>query len=106
MAKAAQKKNERAVTDTATEEQKTNNTENSAEDKEKQRVIKHPNDVATLALSQLNAINTKKDELTIAIKGLSDLTTQLVNVYASNMNAMQKMQERIKELEEKSDNKN
>lgn len=102
MAKAAQKKNEEAVTSTATAEQKTDNAENTAEGKESPQVIKHPRDVAALALSQLNAVNGKKDELTIAIKGLSDLTTQLVNVYASNMNTMQQMQARIKELEEKS----
>lgn len=96
MAKAAQKKNEEEVTSTATESQKS---ESTSEDKQKQRVVNHPRDVAALALSQLNAVNAKKDELTIAIKGLSDLTTQLVNVYASNMNTMQQMQARIKELE-------
>ena len=101
MAKATQKKNEE-ITSEVTEEKKTESATNATEDKEKPRVINHPKDVAALALSQLNAINAKKDELTIAIKGLSDLTTQLVNVYAGNMNAMQQMQARIKELEEKS----
>ena len=37
------------------------------------RVISNPNDVASLVLMQVDAVNAKKDELTIAIKGLADL---------------------------------
>ncbi len=82
MTNAAQKTND--------QEQKTNNNK---------KVITDPKDVAALALSHLNQVNAKKDELTIAIKGLSDLTTQLVNVYASNMNTIQQMQVKYSELE-------
>ncbi len=98
MASATQKKkpSEEAVRSVTEEKQAENTPE---QDKQKARVVNHPRDVAALALSQLNAVNAKKDELTIAIKGLSDLTTQLVNVYASNMSTMQQMQVRIKELE-------
>jgi Ca2+-binding RTX toxin-like protein len=42
-----------------------------------QRVISNPNDVAGLVLAQLNYVNNKKDELTIAIKGLA--VTTLIN---------------------------
>ncbi len=65
------------------------------------RVISNPNDVASLVLMQIDAVNAKKDDLTIAIKGLGDLTKQLVRAYAENMKAIQALQERVKELEEK-----
>ena len=63
------------------------------------RVISNPNDVASLVLMQVDAVNEKKDELTIAIKGLSDLAKQLVRVYAQNAQAINKLQMRIQALE-------
>ena len=84
----------------------TGNEDKQEAEEQQQRVISDPKDVATLALAQLNQVNVKKDELTIAIKGLSDLTSKLVNVYASNMNTIQKLVERVKELEAGQDNKN
>lgn len=72
-----------------------------ATDETEQKVISHPRDVSTLVMSQMNQINNKKDDLTIAIKALTDTTDQLVKAYAGNMNTMQQMQARIKELEEK-----
>ena len=65
------------------------------------RVLKNPNDVAGLVMMQIDAINGKKDDLTIAIKGLTDLTRQLVRVYAEQAATIQKLAERVKELEEK-----
>jgi hypothetical protein len=56
-------------------------------------------------MSQLNAVNTKKDELTMAIKGLADLTTQLVRVYGSHVQTIQQLARRVKELESKDANK-
>ena len=41
------------------------------------RVISNPSDVASFVLMQVDAVNAKKDELTIAIKGLDDLAKQL-----------------------------
>ncbi len=67
------------------------------------RVISDPQDVAKLILMQLDAINTKKDDLTIAIKGLSDLTKQFVRAYAGQAQAIKKLQERVKVLESKTD---
>ena len=66
-----------------------------------QRVISTPNDVAGLVLMQIDAVSAKKDELTIAIKGLTDTSKQLVRAYAEHAKAIQKLQQRIKQLEEK-----
>lgn len=66
-----------------------------------QRVISNPNDVAGLVLAQLNHVNNKKDELTIAIKGLADTTQQLVRAYADHTRTIQQLAERVKGLEGK-----
>lgn len=66
-----------------------------------QRVISRPGDVAGLVMMQVDAVNAKKDELTIAIKGLTDTTKQLVRAYAQHAQAIVKLQERIKTLEDK-----
>lgn len=68
----------------------------------KPRVISNPNDVASLVLMQIDAVNAKKDDLTIAIKGLADLAKQLVRAYAQNMQAIKKLQMRIQALEKES----
>lgn len=65
-------------------------------------VITHPADVAALVMSQMNNVNNKKDELTIAIKTLTDTTSQLVNAYANNMKIIQELSRRVKDLEGKS----
>ena len=67
----------------------------------KQRVISHPGDVAGLVMMQIDAVNAKKDELTIAIKGLTDTSKQLVRAYAEHSRALVKMQQRLTALEEK-----
>ena len=69
----------------------------------KPRVVSNPNDVASLVLMQIDAVNGKKDDLTIAIKGLGDLTKQLVRAYAENMKAIQGLQTRVRELEGKTE---
>ncbi len=63
------------------------------------RVISNPNDVASVVLMQVDQVNAKKDELTIAIKGLTDTTKQLVRIYAEHAAAIQKLQEKVKSLE-------
>ncbi len=65
------------------------------------RVITNPNDVAAVVMMQVDAVNTKKDELTIAIKGLADTAKQLVRAYAEHTRAIEKLQARVKALEEK-----
>lgn len=68
-----------------------------------QRVLSNPNDVAGLVLAQLNHVNNKKDELTIAIKGLADTTQQLVRAYADHTRTIQQLAERVKVLEGKAE---
>ncbi len=68
---------------------------------QRQRAVNNPNDVANLILMQIDAVNSKKDDLTIAIKGLTDLTKQLTRAYAEHTMTIQKLAERVKELEEK-----
>ncbi len=69
------------------------------------RVISHPSDVAGLVMMQIDAVNTKKDELTIAVKNLADTSKQLVRAYAGQTAAIQKLQKRVKELEDKGKDK-
>lgn len=71
----------------------------------KQRIISRPGDVAGLVMMQVDAVNAKKDELTIAIKSLTDTSKQLVRAYAEHAQAIVKLQQRIKTLEEKSKEK-
>jgi len=66
----------------------------------KPRVISNPGDVAGLVMMQVDNVNAKKDELTIAIKGLTDTTKQLVRAYAEHAKVIAKLQQRIKALEE------
>lgn len=72
-----------------------------AEPKQGQRAVSNPNDVASLIMMQVDAVNTKKDDLTIAIKGLTDLTKQLTRAYAEHTKTIQRLAERVKELEGK-----
>jgi hypothetical protein len=63
-------------------------------------VISDPREIAAVIMARMNLINTKKDELTIAIKGLTDLTQQLVRAYAGQMQFIQQLSARLKALEE------
>ena len=92
--------NETAATEANTKTAKGNGQTKQAGGKP--RVISHPGDVAGLVMMQVDNVNTKKDELTIAIKGLADTAKQLVRAYAQQAAAIQKLTKRVKELEEKS----
>lgn len=74
---------------------------NRNQTKGKPRVISHPNDVAGLVMMQIDNVNAKKDELTIAVKGLADTAKQLVRAYAQQQQVIGKLAERVKKLEEK-----
>jgi hypothetical protein len=63
--------------------------------------VSNPNDVARLVLLQIERVNTKKDELTIATKTLSDTAKQLVRAYAEQATVIARLQQRVKALEEK-----
>jgi len=69
------------------------------------RVISDPRDIAGLVMMQIDAVNTKKDELTIATKGLSDTAKQLVRAYAQQSAAIAKLQKQVNDLEEKASGK-
>jgi len=64
------------------------------------QTIADPRQIAAVVLARMNLINTKKDELTIAIKGLTDLTQQLVQAYAGQMQVIEQLATRLKALEE------
>ena len=63
-------------------------------------MISDPREIATVVMARMNLINAKKDELTIAIKGLTDLTQQLVRAYAGQMQVIEQLATRLKALEE------
>ncbi|MCT9812746.1 hypothetical protein N0K08_19110 [Acidovorax sp. Be4] len=71
----------------------------SAPAQSERRTVSDPRDVATLVMSRMSMVNAKKDELTIAIKGLSDVTQQLAHAYAEQMKAIEKLVKRVKALE-------
>jgi hypothetical protein len=73
--------------------------------KGKPRVISNPNDVAGLVMMQIDNINAKKDDLTIAIKGLTDTSKQLVRAYAQQQQVIARLAERVKKLEGKPESK-
>lgn len=63
------------------------------------RVISDPKDVAQLVMMRIDHVNSKKDELTIAVKALADTTKQLVSVYANQQAQIAKLAKRVEELE-------
>lgn len=79
----------------------TKNGEQARKTSSKERVISRPGDVAGLVMMQVDAVNAKKDELTIAIKGLVDTAKQLVRAYADHAQTIVKLQQRISRLEER-----
>jgi hypothetical protein len=62
------------------------------------RVVSRPEDVAGLVLMQIDLVNARKDDLTIAIKGLSDLTRQLVRAYGENTQTISQLQSQVKKM--------
>ena len=63
--------------------------------------ISDPRQIAAVVMARMNLINTKKDELTIAMKGLTDLTQQLLQAYAAQMQVIEQLATRLKAVEEK-----
>jgi len=64
------------------------------------QTISDPRQIAAVVMARMNLINTKKDELTIAMKGLTDLTQQLVQAYAGQMQVIEQLATRLKAVEE------
>lgn len=73
-----------------------------ATNRQQTNTISHPRDVAAVVMARMNIINAKKDELTIAIKGLTDFTQQMVQAYAEQVQLIQQLSNRVKSLEKKS----
>ena len=67
--------------------------------KQQPRVVSSPSDVAGLVLMQIDLVNGRKDDLTIAIKGLSDLMRQLVRAYGENTQTIEQLQSQVKKME-------
>ncbi|MFZ2540981.1 MAG: hypothetical protein WAW75_04305 [Gallionella sp.] len=63
------------------------------------RVISDPNEVAQLVMMRIDHVNSKKGELTIAVKALADTAKQLVSVYANQQAQIAKLAKRVDELE-------
>ncbi len=61
---------------------KTNGKEKPTNSNHQKRMTLCPERLQVLVMQQLNQVNAKKDELTIAIKNLSDLATQLAQICA------------------------
>ena len=59
------------------------------------QTISDPRQIAAVVMARMNLINTKKDELTIAMKGLTDLTQQLVQAYAGQMQVIEQLATRL-----------
>ena len=71
------------------------------ENRQRTKAISHPREVAAVVMAQMNMVNAKKDELTIAIKGLTDITQQLTQAYAGQVQLIEQLSKRVKALEEK-----
>ena len=63
------------------------------------RAISDPKEVAQLVMMRIDHVNSKKDELTIAVKALADTAKQLVSVYAKQQAQIAKLAKRVEELE-------
>ena len=63
------------------------------------QTISDPREVAALVLGRINLVNARKDELTLAIHGLTDVTQQLSRIYGEQMLAIEQLRRRVKTLE-------
>ena len=58
---------------------------------QQKRLTLTPEQMQVLVMRQLNQVNSKKDELTFAIKQLGDLATQLSNICAQQNKVLSQM---------------
>jgi hypothetical protein len=58
-----------------------------------------PRQVAALVVAQTGVVNAKKDELSSAIKALTDMGHQLARAYVGQMQTTQELAQRVKALE-------
>ena len=62
-------------------------------------VISHPREVTAAVTAQRQIINSKKDELAIAIRGMTELTQQLAASYAQQHVVIERLAQRVISLE-------
>jgi hypothetical protein len=67
------------------------------------QTISDPRQIAAVVMARMHLINTKKDELTMALKGLTDLTQQLVQAYAGQRQVIEQLAARLKAVEEQAE---
>jgi hypothetical protein len=72
-----------------------------AENRQRPKAISSPREVAAVVMARMNMVNAKKDELIIAIKGLTDITQQLTQAYAGQVQRINQLTNRVKAPEEK-----
>src|SRR3954463_10301320 len=64
-----------------------------------QRAVSDPREVASVVMARMNQVNTKKDELALAINGLVDITQQLTRTYGEQLLAIAQLRRRVRALE-------
>ena len=88
------------TTETITEMPRANgNAQSAAASAAGARVVTDPNEVANIVLMQIDAVNDRKNDLTISVKGLTDLTKQLARVYSEQIVTIRQLQTHIQALE-------
>ncbi len=98
---ANQGANQETPTPSAPAAKKTNGAAGPAAGTRRQRIIKDPNELASLVLMHIDAVHARKDDLTAAIKNLADITKQLTRAYGEHSKTIKALQQRIKTLEDK-----
>src|SRR3954470_9815421 len=76
-------------------------TATASQEKPTHRAITDPREVAGVVMARMNLVTAKKDELSMAINGLVDMTQQLTRVYSEQLLAIEQLRRRVKDLEAK-----
>lgn len=63
------------------------------------RGLADPRAIVTVVMERMNLVNARKDELSLAIHGLADITEQLTRTYADQRLAIEQLRRRVKALE-------
>jgi hypothetical protein len=64
-----------------------------------QRAISDPREVAAVVMARMKLVSAKKDEMSLAITGLVDITQQLTRAYGEQLIAIEQLRRRVRELE-------
>jgi hypothetical protein len=66
------------------------------------KLITDPREIAAIVMAQLSLVKAKKDDLDKAVTTLTDMTQQLVGAYAQQARFIERLAQRAKGLETKS----